>query len=448
MQRYVIPAILMLTLVGPAARAQDDTAWVRYYSAEQPVMGRAVAVAGTAVYTAGMAQNDNQDFFVFKYSGGGDSLWLRHYDLGSDEMAVAVRADGAGNLLVAVLSEGDPQELIIAKLDPAGDTLWTRRQPGFMPTALAVGADNAVYAWSHSGHPAPFDTLALLKYSADGTQLWARRYRFGMQNRAAGCGWVDGGIIALAGVEDGGMKQMVLRFDAEGETTWTRTFEGIGMAEVSSVAPAPERGFYVSATEGGMLKLLRCDPDGGLLWMRDFATQLPPETYSNLATDEFDNVYFASQTPSMAMGFACVNPEGEELFQAQTEVRAEVRSIAVDEMNQPVVVGTAMEGGQSAVTVKFAWAPGISSPAPDRRPAGPFGATLLGNGMLSFSLLEAGRWEAMLYGADGRIAARLHAGHLPAGEHRFRVGRLAAGSYTLVVSRGDTRLSAKVVLPE
>jgi len=435
--------------VGLSARAQDDTAWVRHLGGDEPLMGRAVAVIGTDVYTVGELQAGEMNFFVARYDGDGDSLWVRSYESTDNEMVVDAVADGTGHLLVAVMIEGDPQEMMLVKLNAVGDTVWMRRQPGLMPRSLAVGPDNAAYVWCNTGHPTPFDSLVLLKYGANGDQLWQRSHRFGEMNQAAGCAIAADRVFAAALVHgSGGMEQMLIAFTSGGDTAWTRLLDVIGNAMPAALAPAPEGGFYFSATEGPMLKLVRCDSEGELVWIHDFPTQTTPENYRNLAVDGHGNVFFATQSPQMTLGFTAVSPDGEELYSGESEVGGEANAVAVDADNRVIVVGTTMEGLPGAVTIKFTWAPGVLSPGRGALPAGrTTGATIIKNRTLDLSLPKTGHWNAVLSGVDGRQAARLYSGSLAAGRYRFSLENLAAGTYILNLDGPEYRNTSRILIP-
>jgi hypothetical protein len=67
---------------------------------------------------------------------------------------------------------------------------------------------------------------------------------------------------------------------------------------------------------------------------------------------------------------------------------------------------------------------------------------------VSFSLTEAGPAELALYDVAGRKVASREVGHLGVGRHMITLSRegMTAGVYFLRLSRGATKLTARVVL--
>jgi hypothetical protein len=134
------------------------------------VTGRETVVGGSSDW----------DIVTMKYSGAGDSLWVRHYDgpLHSYDEPVALRVDGAGNSLVLGSSYGAGitpysgfKDYLTLGYGPGGDLAWEERYAGpgdgdDFATAMAVGVDGSIHVTGTSTDYLPGTASAgTIKYS-------------------------------------------------------------------------------------------------------------------------------------------------------------------------------------------------------------------------------------------------------------------------------------------
>jgi beta-propeller repeat-containing protein len=88
--------------------------WTRHFGTVQGEYVRGVAMdsAGNALVvgetwgTLGQISKGGQDAFVRSYNAAGDVLWTKQFGTGSDDLALSVAADDAGNPLVAGSTNG------------------------------------------------------------------------------------------------------------------------------------------------------------------------------------------------------------------------------------------------------------------------------------------------------------------------------------------------------
>jgi hypothetical protein len=201
---------------------------------------RALAVApGGDVYLVGDVSEEcpegicRYDLAVVKFDAAGTLQWTRYYTRTrrSDEQAVAVALDQAGNLLVAVRAQdstGSHSSLV--KYNPAGELEWVVHDPSELPRGIAVDAGgNAVIAGYTWREPEQFNYY-VTKYRPSGELAWARQYDHGPGNRdfLGGLGLDrDGNIYLTGGTRPGYLGDdscVTVRYSAAGDLIWRAAF--------------------------------------------------------------------------------------------------------------------------------------------------------------------------------------------------------------------------------
>jgi Beta-propeller repeat len=140
-----------------------------------------------------------QDYLILKYDSNGTLLRVQTYNGPGDWMDRIQQAvlDSTGNLYVVGLSHGSGSDWDYAtvKYAPDGTQLWVRRYNGpyngvDAATSIAVDNNANVYITGISQGVQGVSNYTTIKYTANGTQVWAQRY-----NEPA-CQWSD--ILQLA----------------------------------------------------------------------------------------------------------------------------------------------------------------------------------------------------------------------------------------------------------
>ena len=282
---------------------------MRIHGAGTTEAGTAVAAIGTDVYVAGTVTNASPDILLVKYHGNGDTVWSRvlNLDLSEKTVGVVVGPDSAPVVCVAVQSL--PTKLSLVKFNKNGDTVWTRHRVGFNPTGVALNASNEVFVFGSSGVSTPYDSLALLRYSAGGALMFDNTRRLGPSHTSAGCA-VDGignliGAVSISGHSN------LLKFDGIGDTLWRRQYPGTGRGEFQGVAVAPNNCIVVGHLEDSILHVVKFAPDGSQLWNESFPGHGAPGTYCNVVVDADSNI-MAPVTDDQQFGRVMVlNAQGQ-----------------------------------------------------------------------------------------------------------------------------------------
>ncbi|RKX69558.1 hypothetical protein DRP53_07840 [candidate division WOR-3 bacterium] len=225
--------------------------------------------------------------FLFQ---GPDTLWTRTFGGTDYEIGRSLALNERGEIVV--LGEtgsfgAGKTDLYLLKVSADGETLWTRTYGGVGDDAgysiqrtsddcyIVVGATEDYYSINRD--------VYLLKIDEDGNLIWSRTYG-GMGYEEGRSVWenVDRGYI-IAGITTSSNPTSsdydvyLIRTDSQGETLWTKTIDGHGRDEASSVQQTSDGGFIITglttSDEGDFdVYLIKTDSDGNILWTRTFGS--------------------------------------------------------------------------------------------------------------------------------------------------------------------------------
>ena len=234
------------------------------------------------------------------------------------DQARAISVDREGNTFVTGGADRNGPSLggdiVTVKYDPSGALVWTARyeNPGALadaPTAMTIDAAGYIYITGYShGHPSIISSqdYVTLKYSPDGTQVWAARYS-GPTNSPSGATSVDypraivvdsDGQVYVTGLssDSGGNARdyATVKYDADGNQLWAAIYDSPDHASDSatSLAVSTTGEVYV----GGLSGVVKYAPNGNQLWVR-------PATANDLALDAAGNL--------VVVGPSFLEPEDE-----------------------------------------------------------------------------------------------------------------------------------------
>lgn len=268
------------------------------------------------------AQAGDSDLFLAKFSPQGSLEWALSGSGTRDDVSRALALDSDGNVVIVgdfsspaltlgghVITNVGGTDVVVAKFSPDGQVLWVRNA-GYSAThegnAVAVDAGGNVYIagklWgrtrfgqteldSHFDH----DTF-LAKWNAGGEILWARQLgSFSVTVARSLAVDLDGNLI-MAGYLDqtcdfdesmviahGSQDVFLAKFDPQGGVIWARNFGGPGTDTPRSLALDSARNIYltgsftetadfggVTLTTGGQrdLFLAMCDTTGRVSWAK------------------------------------------------------------------------------------------------------------------------------------------------------------------------------------
>jgi len=231
--------------------------WVARYSG--PANGNdgaaSLAVDGLGnVYVTGHSygSSTSTDYATVKYNSAGAQQWAVRYDGGGYDWGRVLAVDDSGNVYVTGYSDSSKtayyDDYATVKYNSAGVEQWVARYfgPGSADNrvqALALDGLGNVYVTGYSHSTSTWGDYATVKYSPDGTELWAARYN-GSESSwdVAQALAVDGlGYVYVTG-ESGG-ELATLKYNADGvlkglaiygEAGITMTAVGLGLDDIGN----------------------------------------------------------------------------------------------------------------------------------------------------------------------------------------------------------------------
>jgi uncharacterized delta-60 repeat protein len=218
---------------------------------------------------------------------------------------VAVAPDG-GTYLAGFTTSFDPfgqEQVFVIKFAVDGSLSWQRTWEGpdqfgnDRATDVAVAPDGSVYV-TGSTLGVRGDVL-LLKFSAEGSLLWQRRWDGGGTERGEGVAVGSDGSVYVTGSTNsfGGEHLLVLRFGPDGTLEWQRIW---GPAGGEDIAVGPDGNLYAAglgpragAPSGADLVLLKLDPTGILVWQKTYSAAEIVDARGGLTVAPDGSVYVA-----------------------------------------------------------------------------------------------------------------------------------------------------------
>ncbi|MBC8205263.1 MAG: T9SS type A sorting domain-containing protein [FCB group bacterium] len=241
--------------------AFGDTAWTKTFggsycdygeSVQQTVDGGYIIAGYTYSYGAG-----NYDVYLIKTDAVGDTAWTKTFG-GSDwERGYSVQqTSDEGYIIVGkTCSYGAGSwDVYLIKTDASGDTAWTKTFGGSWDDygySVQQTADGGyIIAGGTESYSIGNDNVYLIKTDASGNLQWYRTFggsgydvSYSVQQTADG-GYIIAGYTWSYGA--GGYDIYLIKTDAVGDTTWTKTFGGSEYDYGYSVQQTFEGGYIIT----------------------------------------------------------------------------------------------------------------------------------------------------------------------------------------------------------
>jgi hypothetical protein len=228
-----------------------------------------VLVVGNSIGT-----NGSTDIVVFKYSPTGTLLWKYYYDGPEHETdrAVGIRVSTDGSSYVAGNSTpGSQSSVVTFKLDANGQVQWIARETstdiyGVNATSFDVDSAGNVVTFARES----FYTV-LWKYEANGNRQWTARYR--AEEPATLYAWGvrfdgSGNIIASANLYGPATNDaLVIKYAADGQQLWAaRVVDPSGVGHMQAFAVDGEGNAYLSSERYPDVATIKVGADGSQRW--------------------------------------------------------------------------------------------------------------------------------------------------------------------------------------
>jgi uncharacterized delta-60 repeat protein len=245
------------------------------------------------------------------------TTWGHSWGNENSDHANAVATDVDGNTFVAGsydVGSFTDAESILLKYSPDGTLLWAKTWGGAEDEyayGVAVDADGNAYVTGEARSFASVFTVFILKYAPDGTLLWEKTW--GDSNRCCGNAIaLDGtGLLYVAGYElglGGGASMLLLKYDTDGNFIDNKALSSANYyADAIAVNSTGDiylagRSKDTTSTQDDML-IVKYSALGMLLeWQKQWGNDPGTDTGQGICTDSSGNVYVVGRAYSGDMG--------------------------------------------------------------------------------------------------------------------------------------------------
>jgi hypothetical protein len=416
--RFILGFVLT-ALTTFSVSAQIQQAWVVHYNngitnGTNQAVKMALDSSGN-IYVTGFSQNSltNLGYVTIKYAPNSKQLWTARYDstnyptaapsalaldLSNDVFitgnALIIKYDPNGNLLwtapyagtaLAVDTNGDCVVTGIStsfgtvKLNPAGSNLWVGNYPSSYGPGLGeqvlVAKDNGIYV---SGYymflcyeNMCFEDLLVIKYAANGMQLWATQYGVGATHEAqvTSAALDSQNNVYMTANFAGLVPYVTLKYSSNGSLLWSANNPtdngngqvlGLVLDESGSALITGENAFSYTFSYG----TYKLSSNGGYVWTNLYPTVVVnPSVATSIAVDSADNCYVTGYSPGSNFSNDIVTikygPNGNQIWLQRYDGPGNGNdagnAIAVDSNGNVYVAGydTTAAGGTEMVLIKY-----------------------------------------------------------------------------------------------
>jgi hypothetical protein len=246
--------------------------------------------------------------------------WTHTWGGSADDRANSIAMDSNGN----IYSTGSTRsfgaggaDVLLLKYDPSGSLLWSKTWGGFADdNGIAIKVDgigNVYVAGSTASFGAGWYDALLLKFDANGNLLWSRTWGGGSFEQAYDIALDASGNIYLAAESYSyGLSAVLLKFSSNGDLLWTRTWKGPATYDATYSLDIDNAGnIYLagiswdySAGDHRSILLLKYDSQGNLVWNKNWTGPGNDEASGSkvIRVDGGGNIYLASRTSSFGAG--------------------------------------------------------------------------------------------------------------------------------------------------
>ncbi|MBL7938359.1 MAG: T9SS type A sorting domain-containing protein [Flavobacteriales bacterium] len=402
------------------------------------------------------------DMYLVKTDEYGTEQWSNTYGSVNQDMGYTARqTNDGGFILCGMVGSFGSDSLTLVRTDANGDPLWARQYPGSLGRDIGYSvqetSDGGFAVCGFTENVGTAEDVYLVRTDANGDTLWTRTVDLGNSE----VGWSlrqtdDDGFIVLANrftFADPEGDIYLIRFDASGDTLWTRTIIAPGVDESHGLAITANGGFILVGGNGYPSRdilLVRTDEFGMEQWRRTYAT-----TGDEMAIDvqEMEDGGFICAgrkenllTSEIQMHLLRTDPDGDILWERtfQQGIFSEANSLDRTSDGGFVMLGYTVDTLDGAaytdmylVKTDGSGYASVSTPTGETNPVFVFP-----NPTAELVQLDAGTvhlTSVTLFDATGRpVLNRTFTGVSMA---ELTVGHLSDGAYMLVVSSGERTIS-------
>lgn len=277
--------LIALMISTGAAFGQDELPGLLWYETyDSNLDEESVALSVKQTPDGGFIYIGSDGLYIEKTDADGISLWTKSYIFTSEDEYLYdqyIQITSDGGFIVSGTFYNSGENAYLAKLDAAGDTLWTRSYRSAAGTSarsrMVVEADGGGYVMVGDIYiSGKGSEIWLAKTTASGDTVWTRSYGSAGSNSdrgnaiiSVGTGYVVTGEIYSAASSNSVV--WIAKFDENGDTVWTNSFDLGGDDGGSSLIQTSDGGFaIISEITELEFGLIKTDANGDSLWSHTY----------------------------------------------------------------------------------------------------------------------------------------------------------------------------------
>jgi PKD repeat protein len=239
------------------------------------------------IYATGIVTTEStkDDFRTIKYDSDGNVLWMRDFDGPASlwDVPFELMLDSSGNVYLGGYSYGDGtgRDYVALKYDNNGNELWVARYDNVgngndVFRAFTLDSFGNSYLMGYSDDPVSGNRYGtIVKYDTTGNQQWVKSVSttevLSEYWTPRSCATDDSGNVYVVG-DKYTEKFKIVKYDADGHQLWERTFRG--NTEYNAVATDNQGNVYVTGEYGDNFLTIKLNPDSLVGPIVDFSSNM------------------------------------------------------------------------------------------------------------------------------------------------------------------------------
>lgn len=231
---------------------KGDTLWTKVFGGTSDDGGRAVQQTTDGGYiVTGFSSSFNEDVYLVKTDSVGNIQWSKTYGGPDTQEGESVIQTADGGYLISAGDFNQYLKVFLIKTNAIGDTLWTRTvdAPGTFSRVYSVKQTNdGGFVFTGYFLNGTYDNFYLVKLNANGSTTWSRTYITGFDTEAHSVIQTtdEGFVLVGTSKETGTDNAFLLKTDSTGNFMWNRTYGYIGDENAYDVAQTAGGGYIIA----------------------------------------------------------------------------------------------------------------------------------------------------------------------------------------------------------
>ena len=229
--------------------------------------------------------DNDQNIFVVRTDIDGTILWTKYYDEGFQEQARSIIPTADGNYLIVgniIGKPGERENIYLLKIDRKGGLLWSKQFGGAgneRANDVVLDSDGGFSVIGTSKNATEEDeNILLVKFDAEGTATWSKTYGTPRKDEGKSITRIGEGYALLGNSrnETGFDNNIVLyRVDKLGNIIWERRIANSFREEGRSIITTQDGGLAIAGVinDNSDALIVKYDANGNQRWMRSIGDE-------------------------------------------------------------------------------------------------------------------------------------------------------------------------------